>query len=64
MFNPEIYTQRRQKVFEQMKEDSVLVIPANPTSKWSNDIDNTYRPNSDILYLTGYPEAECVVFLV
>ena len=64
MFNPEIYAQRRQKVFEQMKEDSVLVIPANPTSKWSNDIDNTYRPNSDILYLTGYPEAECVVFLV
>ena len=64
MFNYEIYSVRRQKIFDQMKDNSVLVLPPNPLSTWSNDTDNTYRPNSDILYLTGYPEHECVVFLV
>ena len=64
MINQETYSLRRQKIFDQMKDHSVLVLPPNPTSIWSNDTDNTYRPNSDILYLTGYQESECTVLLV
>ncbi|HKZ41181.1 MAG TPA: aminopeptidase P N-terminal domain-containing protein, partial [Candidatus Hodarchaeales archaeon] len=41
----------------------MLILVPNPTSVWSNDTDNRYRPNSDVLYLTGFSEAEAILLL-
>ena len=63
LFSIETYKARRQEVFSQMRENSVLILVPNPTSVWSNDTDNRYRPNSDVLYLTGFSEAEAILLL-
>ncbi|MFW9928867.1 MAG: aminopeptidase P N-terminal domain-containing protein, partial [Candidatus Thorarchaeota archaeon] len=39
----DVYQNRREAVFNQMKENSILILPANPSSKRSNDTDNRYK---------------------
>lgn len=53
---------RRSNVLEQLG-DGVLVLVAPPERVRSNDTQYLYRPGSDILYLTGFPEPETVVVL-
>lgn len=53
---------RRRAVLDQLG-DGVLVLVAPPERTRSNDTQYLYRPGSDILYLTGFPEPETVVVL-
>ncbi len=57
-----VYERRRQSVFEKM-EKGILILPSNPESVMSNDVNYIYRQNSNILYLTGFREPNTLVVL-
>lgn len=59
----EIYRARRQRLFDSLPDDTVALFPAAPTSVRNADIQHEYRPDSDVFYLTGFPEPECLVVL-
>lgn len=52
---------RRKEFFNRLPVDSVAIIVGNPEMSRSNDTDYTYRPSSDILYLTGFTEPGAVL---
>lgn len=45
-------------------DDAILVLPAAPERIRSRDTHYPYRQDSDLLYLTGFPEPEAVLVLV
>jgi len=53
---------RRERVLERLG-DGVLVLATAPERQRSNDTLYVYRPSSDVLWLTGFEEPECVVVL-
>ncbi|MFT4705274.1 MAG: Xaa-Pro aminopeptidase [Bradymonadia bacterium] len=57
------FAQRRRLLGEQMK-GGALVLPTNPEQTRSNDTNFPFRPNSDLLYLSGFPEPEAVLVLL
>ncbi len=58
------YRERRQKFLAQLPKDSIAILPANPNQHKSADNYYPYFPNTNLYYLTGYDEADCVaVFL-
>ena len=44
--------------------DAAALLAAPPVSVRSNDVEYPYRQHSDLLYLTGFPEPECVCLLI
>lgn len=52
---------RRKEFFNRLPVDSVAIIVGNPEMTRSNDTEYTYRPSSDILYLSGFPEPGAVL---
>ena len=56
------YAARRAALLEQMG-DGTLVLNAAPERRRSNDTYYPYRPSSDVLYLSGFPEPEAVLVL-
>jgi Xaa-Pro aminopeptidase len=48
---------------KQMAPNSVAIIVANPEQTRSNDTEFSYRQNSDILYLNGFPEPESALVI-
>ena len=53
------YQERQHKLYSQLPENSVVIVPSNPYAKRSNDTNYPYRANSYMLYLCGwrYPDA-------
>ena len=45
-------------------DDAILILPAAPERIRSRDTHYPYRQDSDLLYLTGFPEPEAVLVLV
>jgi len=45
-------------------DDAILILPAAPERVRSRDTYYPYRQDSDLLYLTGFPEPEAVLVLV
>ena len=56
------YAERRAAFMERMGE-GVAIIPAAPQSTRSNDVEYRYRQDNDLLYLTGFPEPNCLCVL-
>ena len=56
------YAARRERLFASLPAGSLAIINSNP-EVLRNGTDNTfaYRASSDILYLTGFPESNCVL---
>jgi Xaa-Pro aminopeptidase len=52
---------RLRRFADKMAPNSVAIIVANPERTRSADTEFTYRQNSDILYLNGFPEPESVL---
>src|SRR5947209_1799648 len=52
---------RLRRFVAKMAPNSVAIIVANPERTRSADTEFTYRQNSDILYLNGFPEPESVL---
>ena len=58
--DPSLHRARRQRLLNALG-DGVLVLPTAPETSRNGDVHNEYRPGSDLLYLTGFPEPEAVL---
>ena len=60
--NPDIFRRRRERLFQKMGEGVALLFAPPPQSLgW--DLHHRYRPDPDLLYVTGFPEPETVAVL-
>lgn len=59
-----LYGKRRRSLMEAAGDGAILIIPAAPERVRSRDTFYPYRQDSDLLYLTGFPEPEAVLVLV
>jgi Xaa-Pro aminopeptidase len=58
-----IHAARRQRFSQAIGARAVAVFAAPPEVTRSNDTHFRYRPSSDLVYLTGFVEPECVLVL-
>lgn len=62
--NPREYAKRRRLLMELVGTDGIAILPAAPQRTRSRDTAFSYRQDSDLHYLTGFPEPEAVCVLV
>ncbi|KQZ66519.1 Xaa-Pro aminopeptidase [Lysobacter sp. Root559] len=58
------YARRRKQLMHMAGDDAILVLPAANEVIRSRDTHYPYRQDSDLWYLTGFPEPEAVLVLV
>lgn len=58
------FTQRRQRVFEQMKDNSAFILFTETEKRRNSDCDYLFRPDSYFWYLTGFCEPKSALLLV
>ncbi|OOH91307.1 Xaa-Pro aminopeptidase [Pasteurellaceae bacterium 15-036681] len=58
------FTARRARVFEQMQDNSALIIFTETEKRRNNDCDYLFRPDSYFWYLTGFTESKSALLLV
>lgn len=58
-----LYTQNRQRFIKVMKPNSVAIFAGNQIIPTNGDATYTYRPNSDILWLSGIVQEKSMVIL-
>jgi Xaa-Pro aminopeptidase len=58
------HARRRRQLMRMAGDDAILVLPAAPERIRSRDTHYPFRQDSDLLYLTGFPEPEAVLVLV
>jgi len=56
------YARRRRRLVRKL-DGGVALLPASVPTIYSNDVENHYRPESDLFYLTGFPEPEAAAVL-
>jgi len=54
------YMDRQARLFDQLPDSSLVIIPTNEPATRSNDVHYPFRPNSYLLYLCGWAEDEGV----
>lgn len=59
----EEFEQRQDRLTSQFRKDDVFLLVSPPHAVHSNDVEYPYRTSSDIIYLTGWTEAESVFVL-
>ena len=55
---------RRARLMEQLGPDTMAIVLSAPTRVYSRDVDYEYRPDSDLLYLTGVAQPDTILVLV
>ena len=63
MSTQSIYAERRQRIFDAMPPRSLAIFPSAPVRQRNSDVDHEYRQDSDLYFLTGFPEPESVALL-
>lgn len=58
-----LYTQNRQRFIKAMKPNSVAIFAGNQIIPTNGDATYTYRPNSDVLWLSGVVQEKSMVIL-
>ena len=58
------FARRRRQLMRMAGEEAILVLPAAPERIRSRDTHYPYRQDSDLWYLSGFPEPEAVLVLV
>lgn len=58
------YAERRQRVFEQMQDNSALIIFTETEKRRNNDCDYLFRADSYFWYLTGFNEPQAALLLI
>ena len=58
------FARRRKQLMRIAGDDAILIVPAAPERIRSRDTHYPYRQDSDLWYLTGFPEPDAVVVLV
>jgi Xaa-Pro aminopeptidase len=64
MKNRAEHLRRRQNLMLQIGSSGIAIIATAPTRQRNRDIDHTFRPDSDFIYLTGFEEPEAVAVLI
>jgi Xaa-Pro aminopeptidase len=62
----ELHAKRRRAFLEAVSakgDDAVCVFPAAPVFTRNNDVEHDYRQDSDLFYLSGFPEPSAVLVL-
>ena len=59
-FSESEYSNRQSAFLDQLPSNSLVLIPSNGLSVRSNDVTYPYRPNSYLMYLSGWMENEGV----
>jgi len=59
----DFHKERRQQLREKLPPNAVAVFFANPIRNRANDVDYLYHQDPDFFYLTGYKEADAVLFI-
>lgn len=57
---PDEFARRRRALMGMMDTDSIAILPAAPEAIRNRDVAYPYRQDSDLLYLTGFPEPEAI----
>lgn len=58
------FTQRRQRLFDQMVDNSMAIFSANKEVTRSNDTEYPFCQNKNFYYLTGFNEPEAILVMV
>lgn len=58
------HARRRRALMRMMGDDGIAIMPAAPHAVRSRDVEYPFRQDSDLLYMTGFPEPEAVAVLV
>lgn len=58
-----LYTQNRQRLMKRMKPNSIAIFAANPVLPENGDAVYGYKPNSDIVWLSGVTQEKTMVIL-
>ncbi|MEX1082513.1 MAG: Xaa-Pro aminopeptidase [Halofilum sp. (in: g-proteobacteria)] len=57
------YARRRRTLMRMMGEEGIAILPSAPHAVRSRDVEYPYRQDSDLQYLSGFPEPEAVAVL-
>ncbi len=57
------HARRRRALMRMMGEDAIAILPAAPTAVRNRDVEYPYRQDSDLRYLTGFPEPGAVAVI-
>ncbi len=60
----EEFTARRERVFEQMQDNSALLVFTESEKRRNSDSEYLFRPDSYFWYLSGFAEPKSVVLLI
>ncbi len=60
----QVYARRRRQLMRMAGDDAIVVIPSAPERIRSRDVHYPYRQDSDLWYLTGFPEPDAVLVLI
>ncbi len=58
-----LYTQNRERFIKKMKPNSIAIFPGNPVLPTNGDAIYTYRPNADVVWLSGVVQEKSMVIL-
>ncbi len=61
---PDEFARRRRRLLQMMGEGAIAILPAPPVCLRNRHNEYPYRPDSDLFYLTGFPEPEAVLVLI
>lgn len=61
--NPALFTNNRRRFAKAMKPNSIAIFPANPVFQENGDATYTYKPNSDVVWLSGVVQEKTMVIL-
>jgi Xaa-Pro aminopeptidase len=58
------FARRRKALMALMEPNSIAIVPAAPERTRSRDTEHHYRQDSDLYYLSGFPEPQAVLVLI
>lgn len=58
------FARRRKALMAMMEPNSIAIVPAAPERTRSRDTEHHYRQDSDLFYLSGFPEPQAVLVLI
>ena len=60
----EVFAARRRRFLDRLGSGAAAILHAAPHPLRSHDVEHRYRPDSDLYYLTGFPEPEAVALFL
>jgi Xaa-Pro aminopeptidase len=62
--NQTFHARQRKQLMRMVGDGGIVILPASAMHIRNRDVEYPYRPDSDFMYLSGFPEPEAVIVLV